>query len=159
MSRELDSLLANGKLSSVAVQLGPRDQVYRRLYWTAEFETWCRQSFASARQSSLATIPEQLNQAFADFISGRPMTGMTRCDPPSGQAIWKPHTPDLRLFGWVDEPQCVVLAAGELARVLKSPGPPTYTEVAKKVVKIRKDLGFKDWIYGEHSRAFPAARR
>lgn len=158
MSRRLDELCRVGQLASVSVQLGPRDQPMRRLYWTADFEQWCRNVIQTNTPSpTKAAIDEQLNQAFADFVAGRPLTGMTKCDPPKGQAIWRLKTPDLRLYGWADGSQCLVLVAGELKRTLALPGPPKDRHLGARVVVIRKELGFERWTYGEIFNVFPKA--
>lgn len=128
----------------------------RRLYWTAGFEQWCRAIILSGtRSTSIAMHDEQLNQAFADFVTGRPLTGMTKCDPPRGQAIWKLKTPDFRLFGWADEPQCMVLVAAELKKILMAPGPPKDRHLGAQVVAERRRLGFAKWTYGEIFNVFP----
>lgn len=156
MSRKLNELCRLGHLARIPVQLGPRDLPMRRLYWTAEFEKWCRTIIQSqGRSRTKATLDEQLNQAFADFVTGRPLTGMTKCDPPKGQAIWRLKTPDLRLYGWADEPQCMVLVAGEFKSTLMLPGPPKDRHLGAIVVAKRKSLGFSQWTYGEIFNVFP----
>ena len=94
--------------------------------------------------------------AFADFIVGRPMTGMTKCDPPRGQGVWRLKTPDLRLYGWAPVHQTMVIAAGELKRTLILPGPPKDRDLGKLVVSERKRLGFSDWKFGDVAHVFPA---
>lgn len=156
MLRKLDELLRLGVLTKVPVQLGPRDLPMRRLYWNAEFEQWCRTIIQSqGRSVTKAALDEQLNQAFADFVTGRPLTGMTKCEPPRGQAIWRLKTPDLRLYGWADEPQCMVLVAGAFKANLLLPGPPKDRHLGATVVAKRKSLGFSQWTYGEIFDVFP----
>jgi hypothetical protein len=158
MSRRLDELIKEGRLSSVAVILGPRDQINRRLYWTTEFEQWCRQiSDAAPPTRALIDVPTQINNVFAEFVTGRPMTsGLAKCDPPRGQGLWRLKTPDLRLYGWADESQCMVLVAGELKARLKVAGYPTDTDMGRKTVKIRNALKL-NCVYGERYDLFPVA--
>lgn len=156
MSHKLDELCRVGELAPVPVLMGPRDLSMRRLYWTMDFERWCRTITQLATPSpTKAGLDEQLNQAFADFVAGRPLTGMTKCDPPKGQALWRLKTPDLRLYGWADEAQCLVLVTGELKKVLMLPGPPKDKDLGVSVVAIRKRLGFLQWTYGEIFDVFP----
>jgi hypothetical protein len=128
----------------------------RRLFWSEDFEEWCRrQSKLPPLSASRASFGEQINQAFADFIAGRPLTGMTKCDPPRGQALWRLKTPDLRLYEWADEPQCMILVAGELKQTLALPGFPKDRDMGKQVVAARRSMGFDDWKYGEIFDVFP----
>lgn len=155
MSPALSNLLAQATIRRVAVRLGPRDQPNRQLYWTTEFELWCRQNCGS-EQRGIASLAEQLNAAFADFVSGRPLSsGLARCDPPRAGGIWRLKTPGLRLYGWADSPQCMVLAAGELTSIIKAPGPPKDKDLGKIAVERRKRLGL-ECIYGERFEIFPA---
>jgi hypothetical protein len=157
MSRRLDSLVVEGRLSPVAVILGPRDQVNRRLYWTTDFEQWCKQICAYPDTHSLASIPEQLNIAFADFITGRPLSsGLARCDPPKGQGLWRLKTPDLRLYGWADAAQCMILAVGERKQVIAAPGYPKDRDLGRQAADIRTKLQL-ECVYGERYTIFPAA--
>lgn len=159
MSRLLDQRLKLGQLVRPAVLLGPRDQCLRRLYATEGFVKWCQTVTLQAESRTLLSIPEQLNQAFADYVSGRPLTsGITRCDPPRGQGIWRLKTPDLRLYGWAHEPQCLILAKGELKTVLLMPGPPKDKHLGQDVVRIRRQLKFSEWKVGVLSVVFPACR-
>ena len=160
MSRRLDELCRIGELAPVPVQLGPRDQTFRRLFWTKEFERWCHTIIADEiKTRSIAAIDEQLNQAFADFVAGRPMTGMTKVDPPRGEGLWKFKTPDLRLYGWADDINCMILVAGEYKRILAAPGPPKDRHLGAIVVGTRKDFCFTEWKYGEIYEVFPKAPR
>lgn len=159
MSHCLHRLLAVSHVGSVPVALGPRDEVHRLLYWTKDFEQWCLRIETLGVARSYVSLPEQLNQAFADFISGRPLTGLTRCDPPKGQGIWRLKTPDLRLYGWADEPQCFILAAGEFKSVLAQPGPPKDKDLGKVVVSVRRKFSVTEWVIGDQPRIFPATRQ
>jgi hypothetical protein len=156
MLRPLHELLRQGLLLPAKVILGPRDQVNRRLFWTAEFDEWCTQICREPQTRTLASIPEQLNVAFADFVSGRPLTsGLARCDPPRGEGIWRLKTPDLRLYGWADEAHCMVLAHGERKSVINAPGPPKDKDMGRLVVRCRKDLRLR-YAIGERYDIFPA---
>ncbi len=160
MSRRLDELCRIGELAPAPVQLGPRDQTFRRLFWTRGFERWCLKIIADEITTrSIAGVDEQINKAFADFVTGRPMTGMTKVDPPRGQGLWKFKTPDLRLYGWADDINCMIFAAGEYKRVLAAPGPPKDKHLGTEVVKIRKAHSFNEWKYGEIYDVFPSAPR
>lgn len=156
MSQHLSDLVRRGLIEPVPVLMGPRDQRFRRLYWTKDASRWW-QSVSELPSRSLASLPEQLNQAFADFIVGRPMTGMTKCDPPRGQGIWRLKTPDLRLYGWAPCNNAMVLAAGELKQRLAQPGPPKDRDMGRLVVATRRHLGFKHWMSGEIYDVFPRA--
>jgi hypothetical protein len=124
MSRRLNELIKEGRISPVSVILGPRDQRNRRLFWTSEFEKWARYISDSHRSKTIASTGEQLNIMFADFITGRPLTGgLARCDPPKGEGIWRLKTPDFRLYGWALEKHTMILAYGEFKSVLRKPGP------------------------------------
>jgi hypothetical protein len=158
MSQHLSELVSNGLIEPVPVLLGPRDQSFRRLFWTKDACKWWH-SVSALPSRSLASLPEQLNQAFADFIVGRPMTGMTKCDPPRGQGIWRLKSPDLRLYGWAPSQNAMIVAAGELKQRLAQPGPPKDRDMGKLVVNARKRLGFADWITGEIYNVFPRAPR
>jgi len=158
MSRHLSDLVRKGLVEPVPVLLGPRDQRFRRLFWTKDAFTWW-QTVATLPSRSLATLPEQLNQAFADFIVGRPMTGMTKCDPPRGQGIWRLKTPDLRLYGWAPEQNTMIIAIGELKQVLAKPGPPKDRDLGRVVVAARRRLGFSNWLVGEIFNVFPRSPR
>jgi hypothetical protein len=156
MSHRLDKLIKEGRLSSVTVILGPRDQVNRRLYWTMEFEQWCRQIGANCGTRSHVSIPEQLNIAFADFVSGRPLSsGLARCDPPKGQGLWRLKTPDLRLYGWADSAHCMILAIGEFKRVIQAPGFPKDRDLGRLAADARTKLQL-ECVYGERYQIFPA---
>lgn len=158
MSPRLSKLVSEGLIGPVAVRLGPRDMPNRQLLWTRAFESWSRGACLSDLRSSSATIAEQLNTAFADFVSGRPLTsGLARCDPPKGEGLWRLKTPDLRLYGWADDVQCMVLAVGEFVSVVKAPGPPRDRDLGRATVSERRrlQLGFK---YGERFDIFPTAR-
>jgi hypothetical protein len=158
MSPELSRLLSTGRIKPVAVRLGPRDQRQRQLFWTTEFETWSRLVAGQNGARGVATFAEQLNTAFADFISGRPLTsGLARCDPPKGEAIWRLKTPDLRLYGWADDFQCMVLACGELVKIIKAPGSPRDRDLGKNALGARRKLKL-GCVYGERYEIFPAAR-
>lgn len=160
MSRSLDRLIRAGSVSAVPVLLGPRDQRLRRLFWTKDFDQWCRHaSLAPPSNRSLATVAEQLNQSFAEFVAGRPLTGMTKCDPPRGEGIWRLKTPDLRLYGWADEPQTMILARGEFKQALLRPGPPNDRLLGRETVAIRRRLSVQDWMIGELYDIFPRATR
>jgi hypothetical protein len=156
MSHRLDELIKEGRLSSVAVILGPRDQINRRLYWTTEFEQWCRQMCKSPPKTrSLIDVPTQINAAFAEFVTGRPLSsGLARCDPPRGQALWRIKTPDLRLYGWADEEQCMILAIGELKSIIVARGYPKDADMGRKAVEIRNGLKL-GYLYGERYELFP----
>lgn len=156
MSRTLSDLQRLVLIEPVPVMLGPRDQRFRRLYWTKEFHQWWV-TVEHLPSRSIVGMTDQLNQAFADFISGRPMTGMARCDPPTGEGVWKIKTPDLRLFGWAPEKQVLVLAAGELKRVLRLPGPPRDKDLGKTVVQRRRKLGVTIWVNGDLPNVFRRA--
>jgi hypothetical protein len=158
MSPRLSQLISEGQLGPVAVGLGPRDQRNRQLFWTMDFESWSRNVAEQNGARGIATIGEQLNTSFADFVSGRPMTsGMARCDPPRAGGIWRLKTPDLRLYGWFDDSQCMVLAIGEFARIIKAPGPPKDRDLGKLALEVRKKLklGCK---YGEAFDLYPTCR-
>jgi hypothetical protein len=156
MSRLLNELVQQGRITPVPVILGPRDQKNRRLFWTTEFEQWSRHTCATFESKTLATAGEQLNIMFSDFISGRPLTsGLARCDPPKGEGIWRLKTPDLRLYGWADEPQSMVLAVGELKSVISRPGPPKDKDLGKQAVSVRLRLEL-DYKLGERYELFPA---
>lgn len=161
MSRALDQLIQAGLVEAVPILLGPRDHRFRWLYWTREFSEWCTKvSKASAPPGvSLASPAEQLNQAFADFVAGRPLTGMTKCDPPKGQGIWRLKTPDLRLYGWADEAQVLILARGEYKHVLKAPGPPKDRHMGSAVASRRRSWSVSTWVTGEIYDVFPRATR
>jgi hypothetical protein len=158
MSQTLSDLLREGLIEPVSVLLGPRDQRFRSLYWTKGAFTWW-QSVSTLPSRSLSSFPEQLNQAFADFIAGRPMTGMTKCDPPRGEGIWRLKTPDLRLYGWAPSQNTLILASGELKQVLAKPGPPKDRDLGRVVVSTRRGLGCSSWIVGEIYNVFPRAPR
>jgi hypothetical protein len=158
MSQHLSELLRKGLIEPVPVLLGPRDQRFRTLYWTKDASTWW-QSVSALPSRSLVSLPEQLNQAFADFIVGRPMTGMTKCDPPRGQGVWRLKTPDLRLYGWAPSQGVMIIAAGELKQRLAAPGPPKDRDLGNLVVAARKTLGFSSWTSGEIYHVFPRAPR
>lgn len=159
MSRALDQALKQGGLIRPQVTLGPRDQCLRRLYVTEGFVKWCASGVLTTKTRTLLSLPEQLNQAFADFVSGRPLSsGLTKCDPPRGEGLWRIKTPDLRLYGWADDAQCMILACGELKSVLVKPGPPRDRDKGREVVQIRKSLGFVEWKSGERYVVFPACR-
>ena len=156
MSNHLDDLLRCGRISSVPVTLGPRDNIFRRMFWTTECEQWCMEIIGSQpHQPSKFPYDQQLNQAFADFVTGRPLTGMTKCDPPKGQALWRIKTPDLRLYGWAPAQQTLILCCAELKSVLKKPGPPKDKDLGNRVVAQRKDLGLNKPVYGEIYDVFP----
>lgn len=87
------------------------------------------------------------------------MTGMTKCDPPRGQGIWRLRSPDLRLYGWAPAQNVMVIAAGELKQRLLQRGPPTDRDMGKLVVARRKSLGFTEWLSGEIYDVFPRAPR
>ena len=156
MSHHLSELVRKGLIEPVPVLLGPRDQRFRRLYWTKGASTWWL-TVSMLPSRSLASLPEQLNQAFADFIAGRPMTGMTKCDPPRGEGIWRLKTPDLRLYGWAPCQNALIVAAGELKQVLAKPGPPKDRDLGRVVVASRKQLGVSKWMIGEIYDVFPRA--
>jgi hypothetical protein len=138
------------------VILGPRDQRNRRLFWTKRFEKWCRDICQSPGTRSLVSIPEQLNIAFAEFISGRPLSsGLARCDPPTGEGIWRLKTPDLRLYGWADEPHCMILTVGEFKSVIAAPGAPKDRHLGQQAVEERRELKL-GFISGERFEIFPA---
>jgi hypothetical protein len=160
MSPDLIRALRDCTLQLVPVVLGPRDEPKRSLYWTPSVKRWCENADGSQHADDSMLAPkEELNQAFADFVSGRPLAGgFTRCDPPAGQGIWKLHTNRIRLFGWCVEPQCMVITHVEWAGVLKAHGKPTYRELAQEVVKQRRLLGFRDYHNGDIRSAFPASR-
>lgn len=156
MSPRLNRLIDSGALSRVPVLLGPRDQVQRLLYWTKDLEEWSRKVCQEAQSRSLLTIPEQLNLVFSEFVSGRPMSsGLAKCDPPKGGGIWRLKTTDLRLYGWADAPHCMVLAKGELKKVLVAPGPPKDRHLGKQAVETRRSLRLS-CAYGERYDLFPA---
>ena len=138
--------------------LGPRDLPLRALYWTPGVSSWCQQLVQSGEVASgMLSYELQLNQAFADFVSGRPLaSGLTRTEPPRNGGIWKLHTPNIRLFGWCVEPQTLVLAACEKASVLKAAGKPRYKDLAVHATVERRRLNFKDWHIGDIRSAFPA---
>lgn len=156
MSPRLNQLLESGVIARVPIKLGPRDQAQRMLFWTNEFEQWARQTAADIKSRSLVTIPEQLNLAFAEFVSGRPLSsGLAKCDPPKGEGIWRLKTPDLRLYGWADSPQCMVLALGEQKKIIAALGPPKDRDLGRAAVKERKRLGLS-CVIGERHEIFPA---
>lgn len=156
MSPRLSQLLKEGRINPVSVSLGPRDQKHRQLFWTSEFEAWCRQTAERTDARGLVSFGGQLNIAFADFVSGRPLTsGLARCDPPKGEGIWRLKTPDLRLYGWADDLQCMVLCLGELKRVIAAPGPPKDRDLGKQAATVRKGLKL-EWKPGERYQVFPA---
>lgn len=159
MSPRLSKCLQTGGVQEVPVNLGPRDQRNRLLYCTGEFDAWLWNLIANSHTTrGTLSIPEQLNSVFADFVSGRPLTsGITRCDPPKGEGIWRLKTPDLRLYGWADAPQCMVLAIGERKSVLKAPGFPRDKDLGKAVVAVRRKLGLSH-VIGQQYEIFPAAR-
>lgn len=156
MSRSLSELLARRLIERVPVLLGPRDQQYRQLFWTKEVSRWL-DDYSDLPTRSLVSLPLQANQAFADFISGRPMTGMTKCDPPAGEGVWKLKTPDLRIFGWAFDINAMILGGIELKRTLLAPGPPKDKHVGKAVVLVRRRLLFDGFITGEIFSVFPKA--
>lgn len=156
MSRILSDLLSEGLVERVPVLLGPRDQAYRQLFWTRDVCEWLYQH-RNLTTRSLATIPEQANQAFADFIVGRPMIGMTKCDPPKASGVWRLKTPDLRFYGWAPGSQTLVIVAAELKRELLKPGPPRDKDLGRRVMTIRKEFGITAWINGEIFNVFPRA--
>lgn len=156
MSRKLDELLSAGRLSPVSVILGPRDQVNRRLYWTTELKQCCEKICRSSPVTrALIDIPSQINLAFADFISGRPLSsGLVKCDPPRGAALWRLKTPDIRLYGWAHEEQCLILSQIQMKSILLAPGSPTDTDMGRKTVKDRLNLQLEP-LYGERYKLFP----
>lgn len=156
MSRSLSDLETAKLIEHVPVLLGPREQRFRRLLWSREVSEWW-ESVKGLSSSSLATLPEQLNQAFAEFIAGRPMTGMTKCDPPKGQGIWRLKTPDMRLYGWAPASQTLVLLAAELKRNLVKPGPPKDRDLGVLVVQRRRAFRCETVIFGDVSSVFPRA--
>jgi hypothetical protein len=160
MSPDLIKALRDCTLQLVPVVLGPRDEQKRLLYWAPTVRRWCENANSVQHSdNSMLSINEELNQAFADFVSGRPLAGgFTRCEPPTGEGVWKLHTARIRLFGWCVEPQCMVLTHAEWAGTLKAPGPPTYLGLAQEVVRYRKSLGFRDYYNGDIRSAFPASR-
>lgn len=159
MSPALLDALARKQLEAIPVVLGPRDQRNRSVFWTVGLRNACEDLIGgTVRHRSILSYAEQLNQMVVDFVSGRPLAGgLTRCDPPKGEGIWKIHTPDLRLFGWCDCPQVLVLAEVELKANLARPGSPTYPELARRAAATRRRLGFGDWHVGDIRTAFPAS--
>ena len=140
--------------------LGPRDRPLRSVYWTLKVEGWSHALLNSGLQTAGdLSFGEQINVAFADFIAGRPLTsGVTRCDPPAGEGIWKLHTPDIRYFGVCIAPQNLVLLEAELKRNLVAGSVLTTKKMASRAVQHRKILGIKDWHNGDIRSAFPSAR-
>lgn len=156
MSPHLSRLLNKGRIAPVAVILGPRDQRNRQLFWTPEFQIWCREIALRNDARGMLSYGAQLNLAFSEFVSGRPMSsGLARCDPPTGEGIWRIKTTDLRLYGWADDLHCMVLAVGELKRTIMKPGPPKDRHLGVQAVEARRQLNL-DWKRGERYEIFPA---
>lgn len=160
MLTSLSLLVKEGRISAVPVHLGPRDKFVRSIFWTNELASWCNELASSQEKpSGILSFGEQINLAFADFIAGRPLaSGVTRCDPPTGEGIWKLHTPDIRFFGWCDQPQTLVIVNAELKRRLVSEYGLTTKKMAMRAVAIRRSLGIKAWQSGDIRTAFPTAR-
>jgi hypothetical protein len=150
----LHRLERSGAIVRVPVLLGARDLPSRDLWWTKGLIAWW-QNNQNKSSRALVGLPDQLNQAFADFISGRPLTGITKIDPPKASGGWRLKTPDLRIYGWSPEPQKLILAAAEFKQILAAPGPPKDKDLGKFVVAERKRLGFQRWEGGEQFRVFP----
>lgn len=157
MSPQLNRLIQQGRVSAVGVILGPRDQPNRLLYWTKEFEEWCAQASKKPNSRSLLSIGDQLNLIFAEFIGGRALSsGLARCDPPKGEGIWRLKTTDLRLYGWADAKQTMVLSIGEFKSIVSAPGFPKDRDLGRLAVRNRKELGL-EYIHGERYDLFPTA--
>ena len=163
MSPDLISALRARIIEHVPVELGPRDDHVRSLYWVPGVRRWCEEVDSHTQRPAAAAMlapSAELNQAFADFVAGKPLTGgFTRCSPPAGEGVWKLHTPHMRLFGCCIEPQSLVLTRCEWAHIIKGDGPPSYNELARAVVADRKLLGFNDCHVGDIRSAFPASGR
>lgn len=159
MSPDLIRGLQSRTLEAVPVRLGPREYPVRSLYWLPGVMRWCEAADASAERPQAILSPSQeINQSFADFVSGRPLAGgFTRCSPPAGEGVWKLHTPSIRFFGWCVEAQHLVLTGAEWKHVLASGGSPTYSEMSRAVVQTRNLLGFRDYHAGDIRSAFPTS--
>lgn len=158
MSPGIIKSLSARTIEFVPVCLGPRDSLSRSLYWVPGVKRWCDNAdTSSARPKSMLSPSSEINQAFADFVSGKPLAGgFTRCDPPAGEGVWKLHTAHVRFFSWCVEPQCLVLTGAEWKHMLKGKASPTYAELSRNAVKVRNLMGFSDYYAGDIRSAFPA---
>jgi hypothetical protein len=128
------------------------------LFLTKEFAAWAEslpKTLETSRQRLVAPAVE-LAETAASFVAGEKIvTFMTRIDPPTGAGVLRLSTSSFRLLGWCPEPQALILAAGATADETHGGGV-RLSDLGKRVVAIRKRLGFKTWERGAFYELFRA---
>ena len=102
----LSTIVDNGDLIRIEIELDGDDQLWRLLYATPDFIEWLDQVLPRLKTNILGldfSPMEQVDSIFESFACGRSLNSDRRFKKlrrtPDG-FVWELKTPDIRIFGW-----------------------------------------------------------
>lgn len=142
-----DSLIGDGEIRRIEVELGPKELPRRLLFGTPGFIEWLEKRLEGNEPSPLGadiSPAEQLDYLFYAFISGQPLvhSRQFRTIRAERNAVWELKTLDLRVFGWFLKRDCFVAVFGDWADHVKSHD--LYRGYRLQIRRLRRELGVGD---------------
>ncbi|KAJ0344447.1 hypothetical protein COL154_014009 [Colletotrichum chrysophilum] len=142
-----DTLVANGAIVKIEVELEGRDLPKRLLYGTPGFVQWLEERIQGSEASPLGadlSPLEQLDYLFYAFVTGRPLifSRQFRAIRAERNAVWELKTVDFRIFGWFMMKDCFVAVFGDWADHVKDHD--LYRGYRLEVRRLRRELGIEN---------------
>ncbi|MBD3774669.1 MAG: hypothetical protein IE921_13935 [Rhodobacteraceae bacterium] len=146
----IHALVNSGSLERIGEELiEPDETSVRSVYATDEFSRWREDDlpYMESHGRSDLSPDEEVDDFLRRFQLGKSLTDIARLSPTS-DGVWEVKLQQLRLTGWFVARDELVLAAGEDADALKSPGKPTYGQLRRFTLGQRENLGL-DYVKGD----------
>lgn len=147
----ISTLVAEGKLLQIEVELDVREQAWRCIYGTPQFIQELQRFLNEAEPSPIGAdeaLDEQLDALLHAFIVGDELhfDRQFHILNPNENGIWELKTPDLRIFGWFSHRDHFVAASLRYADQCKGTGKwqqfgPMYKWFRKEAEDLRSALG------------------